>query len=108
MNIKDAMGFLGICRKAGRLVCGHDAVVETLRNSQCRLVMLSSDASARLVREMEFECLRDGRSIEVLKTACSMEDFAAGIGKRSAVYSVTDDGFANKLKQKFGEELDGN
>ena len=108
MNIKDAMGFLGICRKAGRLACGHDAVVETLKNSQSRLVMLASDASPRLVRETEFECSRDGRGVPVLKTACTMDDFAAGIGKRSAVYSVTDEGFANKLKQKFGEELDGN
>jgi hypothetical protein len=33
-----------------------------------------------------------------------MEDFAAGIGKKSAVYSVTDAGFATKILQKFMEE----
>lgn len=102
------MGFLGICRKANKLACGHDAVIETLRNSQSFLVMLASDASPRLCREIEYACTRDGASVPVLKTGCSMDDFAAGIGRHSAVYSVTDEGFANKLRQKFGEELDGN
>ena len=50
MNKKDAMGFLGICRKAGKLLCGHDVVKESIISSGAQLVMLSSDASERLER----------------------------------------------------------
>ena len=50
MNKKDAMGFLGICRKAGKLLCGHDVVKESIISSGAQLIMLSSDASERLER----------------------------------------------------------
>ena len=48
------MNFLGICRKAGKLACGHDAVKETIVKSKSQLIIMSSDASERLEREMRF------------------------------------------------------
>ena len=108
MNIKDAMGFLGICRKAGKLLCGHDVVKESIISSKAQLVLLSSDASERLEREMNHACTYNGKNIPVFRTACSMEDFYSAIGKKSAVFSVTDTGFATTILRKFGEELDDN
>ena len=108
MNIADAMGFLGLCRKANKLLCGHDVVKESIVKSTAVLVMLSADASERLEREMRYLCTSNGRSIPVIRTTCSMNDFAAGIGKHSAVFSVLDAGFAAKIQDKFMEELDGN
>ena len=108
MNIKDAMGFLGICRKANKLLCGHDVVKESIVKSKAELVMLSADASERLEREIRHACTYNGKNIPVIRTSCTMEDFAAGIGKKSAVFSVLDTGFATKILQKFGEELDDN
>ncbi len=104
MNKKDAMGFLGICRKAGKLLCGHDVVKESIISSQAQLVMLSCDASERLEREMRHACTYNGKCIPVLRTAFTMEDFGAAIGKKSAVFSVTDTGFATNILHKFGEE----
>ena len=104
MNKKDVMGFLGLCRKAGMLLCGHDVVKESIISSKAQLVFLSSDASERLEREMRHACTYNGKNIPVLRTACTMDDFGAGIGRKSAVFSVTDTGFATKLLQKFGEE----
>ncbi len=104
MNTKDVMGFLGICRKAGKLLCGHDVVKESIISSQAQLVFLSADASERLEREMRHACTYDGKNIPVVRTACTMNDFGAAVGKKSAVFSVTDTGFATKLLQKFGEE----
>jgi hypothetical protein len=37
-----------------------------------------------------------------------MEEFGMSLGKKSGVFSVTDQGFATKILQKFGEELDDN
>jgi ribosomal protein L7Ae-like RNA K-turn-binding protein len=106
--VKDAMGFLGICRKANKLLCGHDVCKESIIKSTSELIMLSSDASERLEKEMRHACTYNGKNIPVIRTMCTMEDFAAGIGKKSAVFSVTDAGFATKLLLKFGEELDDN
>lgn len=108
MNMKDAMGFLGLCRKANKLLCGHDVVKDSIIKSRAELVILSSDASERLEREMKHACTYNGKNIPVIRTACTMDDFAAGIGKKSAVFSVLDAGFATKILQKFGEELDDN
>ena len=108
LNIKDAMGFLGLCRKANKLLCGHDVVKESIIKSKAELVMLSSDASERLEREMRHACTYGGKNIPVVRVTCSMEDFAVGIGRKSAVFSVTDSGFATKILQKFGEELHDN
>lgn len=105
MNTKDTLGFLGLCRKAGKLACGHDAVKETINKSTAQFVFLASDASERLEREIAYACNYNGKNIPVMRTQLSMTDFAVGIGKGSAVFSVTDTGFANKLQQKFGEEL---
>lgn len=108
MNKKDAMGFLGLCRKANKLLCGHDVVKDSIVKSKAELVMLSADASERLEREMRRACTHNGKNIPVVRTTCTMDDFAAGIGKKSAVFSVLDTGFATKILQKFGEELDDN
>ncbi|MGN0526262.1 MAG: L7Ae/L30e/S12e/Gadd45 family ribosomal protein [Acutalibacteraceae bacterium] len=112
MNKKDAICFLGLCRRAGKLACGHDAVKETVQNNTSCLVIVTSDASQRLFTEMTKRCVE--KNIPIIRTSCVMADFAVGLGKSSAVYSVTDNGFANritekfKLMDKFEEELDDN
>lgn len=108
MNFKEVMGFLGICRKAGKLLCGHDVVKESVISSSAQLVFLSSDASERLEKEMRHACTYNGKNIPVIRTGCTMDEFGISLGKRSAVFSVTDTGFATKIIQKFGEELDDN
>ncbi len=108
MNNKDVMGFLGLCRKAGKLLCGHDVVKESVISSAAQLVLLSSDASERLEREMRHACSYNGKAIPVYRTPICMEEFGIGLGKKSAVLSVTDTGFATKILQKFGEELHDN
>lgn len=108
MNSNEVMAFLGLCRKAGKLACGHDAVKETVIKSKAQLVFLACDASERMEREMLHACSYNGKNIPLVRTKYKMADFAAGIGKGSGVFSVTDTGFATKLNQKFGEELDDN
>ncbi len=102
------MGFLGLCRKAGKLCCGRDVVRESIVKSKAELVFLSSDASERLQREMTHACTYNGKNIPFIRTSYSMADFAEYIGKGSGVFSVTDTGFAKKLHQQFGEDLDDN
>ncbi len=108
MNIQNALGFLGICRRAGKLLCGHDVVKESITSGKAELVFLSSDASERLVKETEKLCSSNGRNIPILRTVCTMEDFYKTLGKKSAVFSVTDTGFSTTILTKYREELDDN
>lgn len=101
METKRITGLLGICRRAGRLLIGHDAVKESIVKEKAVLVIIASDASERLCREMGR--LTDGKNIKVLSVPLSSDDFYSGIGKKASVFSITDEGFANKTELMFGE-----
>ncbi len=102
MDKKRIMGFLGLCRKAGKLLIGHDAVKESIVKNKAVLVLLSADASDRL--KQEAKNLVSDKNIKLIITPFSSDDFYSGIGKKSSIFSVTDKGFANKTELMFGEE----
>lgn len=102
-EVKEIMGFLGLSRRAGKLSCGHDAVIESIVKDKAELIILSSDASERLKNEIKHAATYGGRNIPVIETPFLMVDYYNGIGKKSAVFSVTDKSFKEKLKTMFGE-----
>lgn len=103
MGMKEIMGFLGLARRAGKLCCGHDAVIESIVKDKAELVILASDASERLKNEIKHAANYDNKNINVIECEFIMQDFFNGIGKKSAVFSVTDKSFKEKLKTMFGE-----
>ncbi len=103
MEMKEIMGFLGLCRRAGKLCCGHDAVIESVVKDKAELVILASDASERLKNEIRHAATYGDKNIEVIESAFLMQDFYSGIGKKSAVFSVIDKSFKEKIKTMFGE-----
>ena len=102
-EVKEIMGFLGLSRRAGKLSCGHDAVIESIVKDKAELIILSSDASERLKNEIKHAATYGNRNILVIESQFLMEDYYNGIGKKSAVFSVTDKSFKEKLKTMFGE-----
>ncbi len=100
---KEIMGFLGLSRRAGKLSCGHDAVIESIVKDKAELIILSSDASERLKNEIKHAATYGNRNIPVIESQFLMVDYYNGIGKKSAVFSVTDKSFKEKLKTMFGE-----
>lgn len=102
-EVKEIMGFLGLSRRAGKLSCGHDAVIESIVKDKAELIILSSDASERLKNEIKHAASYGNRNIPVIESQLLMHDFYQGIGKKSAVLSVTDKSFKEKLETMFGE-----
>ena len=102
-EVKEIMGFLGLSRRAGKLSCGHDAVIESIVKDKAELIILSSDASERLKNEIKHAATYGNRNIPVIESPFLMVDYYNGIGKKSAVFSVTDKSFKEKLKTMFGE-----
>ncbi len=102
-SVKEIMGFLGLSRRAGKLLCGHDAVIESIVKDKAELIILSSDASERLKNEIKHAASYGDRNIPVIESQLLMQDFYQGVGKKSAVFSVTDKSFKEKLETMFGE-----
>ena len=103
MEMKDIMNFLGLSRRAGKLSIGHDSVIESIVKNKSELLILASDASDRLKNEIKHAATYGNRNIPVIESQFLMEDYYNGIGKKSAVFSVTDKSFKEKLKTMFGE-----
>ncbi len=91
------LSLLGMCRRAGKLSCGHDAAVGSVRSKSARLCLLSSDASERLRKEIEREAGFEGRNIPVSTLASTMDEIGKATGLKSAVVTVNDEGFAKTM-----------
>lgn len=91
------LSLLGMCRRAGRLGCGHDAAIGSVRSKSAKLCLLSSDSSQRLRKEIEREASFEGRDIPVKLMLSTMEEIGKATGLKSAVVSVNDEGFAKTM-----------
>ena len=84
---------LGISRRAKKLCIGHDEVKACVKAGRAVLVILTSDASDRLEREMR----NLSESINLIRTDATMQDMGYHIGKKSGVFAVTDEGLAGLI-----------
>lgn len=91
------LSLLGLCRRAGRLSCGHDAALGSIRSGGACLCFLSSDASARLKSETERELEMAKADIPLFVLSSTMDEIGYATGLRSAVLTVNDSGFAQSM-----------
>jgi len=102
MNDK-ALNLLGMARRAGRISLGHDASVASINDGKARLCILSSDSSERLKNEMQTLC--ESKNSECAVCSRTMDELGAALGyKTTAVLTVNDRGFAERLTQLIREE----
>lgn len=87
---------LGICRKAGKLVTGFDAVAEAAAQGDLALILLAGDLSPKSGKEMRFVAAK--HDTEVRSAPFAMEDIHRRLGKRSGILGVADQGLANTIK----------
>lgn len=102
MNEK-ALNLLGMARRADKISLGHDASVASLKGGKAMLCLLSLDASERLKNEMLTLC--DTRKTDGIVLSRTMNELGAALGcKTTAVLTVNDRGFAERLTQLIREE----
>lgn len=95
----NALGLLGLARKAGRLELGEEPVSAACRGRRARLVLLASDAAEntaeraqRLARTSNARCVR---------SSFTKAELGAALGRKvCAVLALTDEGFASAFLKK--------
>lgn len=90
---------LTMCRKAGKLLLGFDAVKEAAQQGNVRLFLLASDASAKTEKEIRFFA----GTLPVRKLPFDMDTLKLFFRKRTAVFGVCEDGFAAKISSLLPE-----
>ncbi len=97
------LSFLGLCKKAGKLVSGTELVLDSVRNKKSQLVIIANDISG-LGEKTIIKTLTHYK-VEYVKYATKSElGKALGFEER-AVISVNDIGFAEALKKKIFEGI---
>lgn len=92
---------LTICRKAGRLTLGFDAVCADARTGRAALILHTSDASAKTIKELNFLC----NNVPVLKIPITRTDLVKCFRKEFAVLAICDEGFAKKITLLCGDNI---
>ncbi|MDR2531763.1 MAG: ribosomal L7Ae/L30e/S12e/Gadd45 family protein [Oscillospiraceae bacterium] len=87
---------LGLCRKAGALSIGFDAVVEAMKKGSAKGVLISSDVSAKTLKEVNFHA--EKYKTEIACIPADMEEIKRIIGKSAGVIAVTDEGLFSLFK----------
>jgi ribosomal protein L7Ae-like RNA K-turn-binding protein len=95
MNKRNLVGLLGMCRRAGRLTTGFDAVV-ALCEEPTALLLTAENASPRTVKELRFHA----KQHPVYVLPLTKEEIADAIGSQKpvAVLATADVGFADALR----------
>lgn len=91
------LSFLGLCRRAKKLVIGAETAEESVLKGRSALVLYASDASSNSLKRVRRAA--DENSVKMLCAGRTKEELSAALGRLCAVLSVEDEGFANKLCQ---------
>ena len=96
MNDK-LLSFLGLCRRAGKMTIGCDAVKGSIIKGETKIVIFANDVSKKTEKEVMYVIAE--YNTKVLKLDRTKDEVADAIGKYAAVISINDSGFAKKIKQ---------
>ena len=104
MNNDRLLSFLGLCRRAGKLTIGNDAVTENINNGKAYLILLADDVSQRTEEAVRKTLSKCGSRLVIKKLPYSRDDMNAALGKFAGVMSVDDKGFAKKIIEMTGNK----
>ena len=86
---------LGLCMKAGKLICGTDACIDSIKTGSAYAIVVANDASNNT--KEKFNKLATDYSVDIVLIG-EKELISKSVGKiDKAVFVITDNGLANKI-----------
>ena len=92
-----AINLLTMCRKAGRVIMGFDAVKEAALEKGVSCVIVTDNISLKTLKEVKFFC--NNTKTKIIKLGISSEDVFDAIGKESVVLAIADYGFSKRFEE---------
>jgi len=93
---------LGLCKKAGKLTIGFDAVAEAARRGSVALLVLTRDLSPKSAGRIT--ALADEYNVRHLFIGAAMDDIERLLGKRAGILAIADHGLAEVVARQVEEE----
>jgi len=99
--MSEALGFLGLTKRAGKLCAGEDAVLAALAEGKVRLLLLAADAGEKTVRRTEF---RSEGKLPILYLESDKAALGSALGWGAcAVAAITDIDMALAFAKKMAQ-----
>lgn len=88
--MNNALTAVCLCRRAGKLIMGFDAVCGEFGKKGFCAAVLAADVSAKTEKETRFAAEKFGR--QVVKADFTMDEALKALGKRAGVFLISDEG----------------
>lgn len=91
-----------LCRRAGKLVIGFDAVVQELMSPKSKAagLVLAADISPKTSKEIRFNA--DKYGCEAVSAKFTMDEAESALGKRAGIFLVLDKGLYGSITKSIG------
>ena len=95
--MKNSLGTIGLCRRAGKLIFGFDAVKDEVMkpDSKIRGVIIADDLSEKSAKEVRFICDKYGKTVS--SPGVTMDEIKGVIGKYTGILGILDDGLYRSI-----------
>lgn len=100
------LNFLGLCKKAGKLSLGFDAVVQSMEDKKSSLVLVTKDYGVNSLKKARKKA--GLFSVEILDLNETMDDIYISLGKRCGIISINDIKFSDGIKSLACDNFRGN
>ncbi|MCH5324406.1 MAG: 50S ribosomal protein L7 [Eubacterium sp.] len=92
---------LGLCRRAGKLAYGFDAVCDEIKKKGSKVcgVFTACDLSEKTLKEVGFIC--DKYSVPHICTDVSMDEIKAVLSARTGIIAILDKGLFGSLSSLY-------
>ena len=94
MSFDPVLSRLGFARKAKKMAVGFAASKEALQKGTAKLILVSSDISAKSEKEIRFFAKGE---VTVGRIKHSTDDVSSAIGLRGGIIAILDQGFADAI-----------
>ncbi len=101
MNDK-ILSLLGLCRKAGKVTIGSEAVIDMVIKQKSKLVIMAKDVSENTEKKILINSHKN--NVKALILNRTKDELSTALGKFCAVISINEVGFGNKLEKLISEE----
>ena len=92
-------GLLGLASRAGKIVCGSDAVEEAICRKKVKLVIIVNDSSEKTKEKFTNICVKNEIKYEIYG---NIEFNSKAIGKSNkAIIGISDNNFANAILERI-------
>lgn len=99
------LNFLGICKKAGKLSLGFDAVIKSIEDKKSSLILVAKDFSENSLKKAEKKS--ELFSVKFLKLNQTMNDIYIILGKKCGIISINDTELSKGINKLICDDLKG-